>query len=214
MRCRQPAAQCADHASHGRNAASPDQLEALRSYLMSWPEVDSVQLDRDWVLRFSAMLELLRRSVLISAGLLGAGVIAVVGNTIRLEIRNRGAEIEVTKLVGGTNAFVRRPFLYAGVLYGMPRGRARLGHRGAGAREPRAGGAAAGDGLWQWLHAARARASPSWVSCCCPAWRWAGLAPGSPPPASWPASSRARLEPPRNRRSNRTADLLRPALGG
>ncbi len=101
------------------DAASPPQLDALRSYLLSWPEVDSVQLDRDWVLRFSAILELLRRVVLITAVLLGAGVIAVVGNTIRLEILNRRAEIEVTKLVGGTNAFVRRPFLYAGVLYGI-----------------------------------------------------------------------------------------------
>jgi cell division transport system permease protein len=101
------------------DAASPLQLEALRSYLLAWPEVDSVQLDRDWVLRFSALLDLLRRVVLITALLLGAGVIAVVGNTIRLEILNRRNEIEVTKLVGGTNAFVRRPFLYAGVLYGL-----------------------------------------------------------------------------------------------
>jgi cell division transport system permease protein len=101
------------------DAASPAQLEALRSYLLAWPEVESVQLDRDWVLRFSALLELLRRMVLITALLLGAGVIAVVGNTIRLEILNRRNEIEVTKLVGGTNAFVRRPFLYAGVLYGL-----------------------------------------------------------------------------------------------
>jgi cell division transport system permease protein len=101
------------------DAASPSQLEALRSYLLAWPEVDSVQLDRDWVLRFSALLELLRRVVLITALLLGAGVIAVVGNTIRLEILNRRNEIEVTKLVGGTNAFVRRPLLYAGTLYGL-----------------------------------------------------------------------------------------------
>jgi cell division transport system permease protein len=101
------------------DAAGPAQLEALRGYLLSWPEVDSVQLDRDWVLRFSAMLALLRQVVLITAVLLGAGVIAVVGNTIRLEILNRRDQIEVTKLVGGTNAFVRRPFLYAGVLYGL-----------------------------------------------------------------------------------------------
>ena len=53
------------------DSASPSQLEALRSYLLSWPEVDSVQLDRDWVLRFSAILELLRRVVLITAVLLG-----------------------------------------------------------------------------------------------------------------------------------------------
>jgi cell division transport system permease protein len=56
---------------------------------------------------------------MITAALLGAGVLAVIGNTIRLEILNRRAEIEVTKLVGGSNAFVRRPFLYTGVLYGL-----------------------------------------------------------------------------------------------
>ena len=100
-------------------ASSPEQLEALRVWLASWPEVDSVQLDRDWVVRLNAILDLLRRVVLITAALLGAGVIAIVGNTIRLEILARRDEIEVTKLVGGTNAFVRRPFLYAGALYGL-----------------------------------------------------------------------------------------------
>ncbi len=104
------------------NASSPARLESLRAWLAAWPEVDAVQLDRDWVLRFSAILDLLRQMVLITAALLGAGVIAIVGNTIRLEILNRRAEIEVTKLVGGTNAFVRRPFLYAGALYGLAAG--------------------------------------------------------------------------------------------
>ncbi|HEX4377172.1 MAG TPA: permease-like cell division protein FtsX [Steroidobacteraceae bacterium] len=102
--------------------SSPEQLDALRDYFSSWPEVDTVQLDRDWVLRFTAIVEMLRRTVTIAAILLGAGVVAVVGNTIRLEILNRRAEIEVTKLVGGTNAFVRRPFLYAGILYGVGAG--------------------------------------------------------------------------------------------
>jgi cell division transport system permease protein len=51
--------------------------------------------------------------------LLGVGVLAVIGNTIRLEIQGRRAEIEVTKLVGGSNAYVRRPFLYTGILYGV-----------------------------------------------------------------------------------------------
>jgi cell division transport system permease protein len=61
----------------------------------------------------------LRNLLAIAAVLLGAGVLAVIGNTIRLEILNRRAEIEVTKLVGGSNSFVRRPFLYTGVLYGF-----------------------------------------------------------------------------------------------
>jgi len=104
------------------DAASPEQLEALRQAVMAWPEVDSVQLDRDWLQRFGALLDMLRRVLWISAGLLGAGVILVVGNTIRLEIRSRGAEIEITQLVGGSRAFVRRPFLYAGALYGLAAG--------------------------------------------------------------------------------------------
>jgi cell division transport system permease protein len=94
-------------------------LESLRHYLGAWPEVDLVQVDSEWVMRFNAILEVLTRLLLIAAGLLGVGVLAVIGNTVRLEIAGRRAEIEVTKLVGGSNAFVRRPFLYAGVLYGL-----------------------------------------------------------------------------------------------
>jgi cell division transport system permease protein len=101
------------------DASAPAQLDALRAEVESWPDVDSVQLDRDWLLRFEALLDLMRRALWIVAGLLGAGVIAVVGNTIRLEIRSRAAEIEVTQLVGGSRAFVRRPFLYTGTLYGL-----------------------------------------------------------------------------------------------
>ncbi|HEY3809379.1 MAG TPA: permease-like cell division protein FtsX [Steroidobacteraceae bacterium] len=101
------------------DATSPGQLDALRAAIEAWPEVDSVQLDRDWLLRFDALLDLLRRALWITAALLGAGVVAVVGNTIRLEIRSRAGEIEVTQLVGGSRAFVRRPFLYTGMLYGL-----------------------------------------------------------------------------------------------
>ena len=94
-------------------------VESLRRYFTAWPEVDLVQVDTDWVMRFNAILDVLRNLLGIAAVLLGAGVLAVIGNTIRLEILNRRAEIEVTKLVGGSNSFVRRPFLYTGVLYGF-----------------------------------------------------------------------------------------------
>ncbi|MGH8210806.1 MAG: permease-like cell division protein FtsX [Steroidobacteraceae bacterium] len=94
-------------------------LESLRRYFTAWPEVDIVQIDSEWVMRFNAILEVLGRLLVIAAVLLGAGVLAVIGNTIRLEILNRRAEIEVTKLVGGSNGFVRRPFLYTGMLYGL-----------------------------------------------------------------------------------------------
>jgi cell division transport system permease protein len=101
------------------DAASPAQMEQLRRYFAAWPEVEIVQVDNDWVRRFSSILEVLRRSLALAAILLGFGVVAIVGNTIRLEIEHRRSEIEVTKLVGGSNAFVRRPFLYAGALYGI-----------------------------------------------------------------------------------------------
>jgi cell division transport system permease protein len=101
------------------DAADPEHMESLRRYLVAWPEVELVQVDSEWVQRLNAILELLRRLVMGTAALLGVGVLAVVGNTIRLEIYNRRAEIEVTKLVGGSNAFVRRPFLYTGLFYGV-----------------------------------------------------------------------------------------------
>jgi cell division transport system permease protein len=81
--------------------------------------VELVQLDAQWVQRFNAILEVLRELLLIATALLAVGVLAVIGNTIRLEIAGRRAEIEVIKLVGGSNSFVRRPFLYTGLLYGL-----------------------------------------------------------------------------------------------
>jgi cell division transport system permease protein len=110
------------HVLHVRpraESSSAAALESLRHYFSAWPEVDLVQVDSQWVMRFNAILEVLRRLLVIAAALLGVGVLAVVGNTIRLEIDGRRAEIEVTKLVGGSNSFVRRPFLYTGVLYGL-----------------------------------------------------------------------------------------------
>jgi cell division transport system permease protein len=110
------------HVLHVRPRAqdtSPASLEVLRHYFTAWPEVELVQVDSEWVMRFNAILEVMRRLLLIAAAVLGVGVLAVIGNTIRLEIQGRRAEIEVTKLVGGSNAFVRRPFLYTGVLYGL-----------------------------------------------------------------------------------------------
>jgi cell division transport system permease protein len=107
------------HVEPRADAQTAAAVESLRHYFTAWPEVDLVQVDTEWVQRFNAILDVLRHLLAIAAVLLGAGVLAVIGNTIRLEILNRRAEIEVTKLVGGSNAFVRRPFLYTGVLYGL-----------------------------------------------------------------------------------------------
>jgi cell division transport system permease protein len=83
------------------------------------PEADIVQLDLQWVRRLQAITEIAQRGVLVLASLLGMAVLLIVGNTIRLEIQNRRAEIEITKLIGATNAFIRRPFLYLGLWYGL-----------------------------------------------------------------------------------------------
>lgn len=100
-------------------ADGPLEIEALKRYFAAWPEVELVQVDTEWVQRLAAILDLLRRTLGLAALLVGVAVVAVIGNTIRLEIDGRRAEIEVTKLVGGTHAFVRRPFLYSGLLYGL-----------------------------------------------------------------------------------------------
>jgi cell division transport system permease protein len=94
-------------------------LDSLAADLRAMPSVDTVQLDTAWVNRLNAILDTVRRGLMIAAGLLAIGVMVIVGNTIRLDIQNRRAEIEVTKLVGGSDAFVRRPFLYNGIWYGL-----------------------------------------------------------------------------------------------
>ena len=98
---------------------SPEDVEALADELRDLPGVELVQVDTEWVRRLEAILDALRQVVLLAATLLGLGVVAIVGNTIRLDINARREEIEVIKLVGGSNAFVRRPFLYSGVWYGL-----------------------------------------------------------------------------------------------
>jgi len=101
---------------------APAQLSQLATDLRSLEGVDVVQLDTAWVERFNAILEAVRRGVLVIGGLLAAGVLIIVGNLIRSEIQSRRAEIEVSKLVGGSDAYVRRPFLYAGLWYGLAGG--------------------------------------------------------------------------------------------
>lgn len=107
--------------------ANPQGVDSLKRYLSAWPEVETVQFDGEWVRRLTAILDLLRNIFAVFAVVLGVGVLAVVGNAIRLEIRARRSEIEVTKLVGGSNAFVRRPFLYEGVTFGLLGGAAAVG---------------------------------------------------------------------------------------
>ena len=73
----------------------------------------------EWLERLNSLMELSRRLVLAVGGLLVVGVLLILGNTIRLAIESRREEIVIIKLVGGSNAFVRRPFLYTGLWYGV-----------------------------------------------------------------------------------------------
>jgi cell division transport system permease protein len=100
-------------------ASTPQGTDALKQAIGTIADVQAVQLDTEWVKRLHAMLDILRRVVLLTAGLLGAGVVLIVGNTIRLDILNRRQEIEVMKLVGASDGFARRPFLYSGIWYGL-----------------------------------------------------------------------------------------------
>jgi cell division transport system permease protein len=97
-------------------------VQALSNELKKIDGVDIVQLDTEWVSRFNAILDVIRRGVFLAAVLFALGILVIIGNTIRLDIENRRGEIEVTKLVGGSDAFVRRPFLYNGVWYGLAGG--------------------------------------------------------------------------------------------
>lgn len=102
-----------------RYRAEPQQANALMAELTSLPDVDDVSLDLQWLQRLHAFLRLCERLVLGLAFTLALGALLVVGNTISLAIQSRRDEIVVVKLVGGTDAYVRRPFLYSGMWYGL-----------------------------------------------------------------------------------------------
>jgi len=97
----------------------PAVLPLLQAQLQALPEVDEAQLDLEWVQRLDALLALARRGSYVLGGLLALAVLLVVGNTVRMTIESRRDEIIVSKLVGATDAWVRRPFLYSGFWYGL-----------------------------------------------------------------------------------------------
>lgn len=101
---------------------SADALSALSEELAKAPEVDLVQLDVEWVQRLHALIALGARIISALAAALALAVVLVVVNTIRLAIESRREEIVVIKIVGGTDGFVRRPFLYTGFWFGLAGG--------------------------------------------------------------------------------------------
>ncbi len=94
-------------------------IAALRDALAAQAPVDDAVLDMAWLQRLNSLMALGRKLVLAVGALLLCGVVLILGNTIRLAIENRREEIVIVKLVGGSNAFVRRPFLYTGLWYGV-----------------------------------------------------------------------------------------------
>lgn len=101
---------------------APEALEAMRAEFVKYPKVEHVQLDSAWVKKLDAFLRLTRLTVTLLAAVLGVALVAVTFNTIRLQILTQGAEIEVSRLLGATDAFIRRPFYYFGALQGLAGG--------------------------------------------------------------------------------------------
>ncbi len=94
-------------------------VKNLLNALQALAEVKIAKLDTEWLERLYTILEIAKRSVAIVTILFSIAVLLIIGNTIRLDIQNRRQEIIVTKLIGATNAFIRRPFLYGGIWYGL-----------------------------------------------------------------------------------------------
>ena len=109
------------------SAGAADQVDLITERLAELPGVETVQVDSAWVKRLAAMLAILRLALLLLAATLGIVVIAVVFNTIRLQVLTQKEEISVSKLLGATNDFIHRPFFYTGALLGLCAGAVALG---------------------------------------------------------------------------------------
>ena len=109
------------------SAADASRIDAVVEQLHQLPHVDTVQVDSAWVKRLAALLGVLRLVLLLLAVTLGVVVIAVVFNTIRLQVLTQREEIAVSKLLGATDNFIHRPFYYTGALLGLCAGAAALG---------------------------------------------------------------------------------------
>jgi len=97
----------------------PEAMEKLAIEFRQWPKVEHVQLDSAWVRRLDALLKLGRTVVLLLGALLGAGLVAISFSIIRMQVLTHRTEIEVSQLLGATDGFIQRPFLYYGVLLGL-----------------------------------------------------------------------------------------------
>ncbi len=104
------------------NSTEPEALEQLRAEIQKWPKAEYIQLDSAWTKRLDALLKLGQLAVLMLTALLSFALVVVTFNTIRLQILTKRDEIEVSKLIGATSNFIRRPFLYFGAIQGVAGG--------------------------------------------------------------------------------------------
>jgi cell division transport system permease protein len=100
-------------------AAAPENMKQLIADLHRLPEVESAQYDLAWVQRLASLLMAGKQVVLLLVLVLAGAVLLVIGNTIRLATKNRREEIEIIQLIGAPPSFIRRPFLYIGLYYGL-----------------------------------------------------------------------------------------------
>jgi cell division transport system permease protein len=109
------------------NVSEAARIDAIAVQLKALPGVEYVQVDSAWVKRLAALMHVLRMVLLLLAVALGMVVIAVVFNTIRLQVMTQQEEIEISRLVGATDSFIYRPFYYSGALLGICAGAIALG---------------------------------------------------------------------------------------
>ena len=100
-------------------STEPEALETLKNELLTIPGVEHVLLNTDWAKRLSAILSLGKKIIFFVTSMLAIALLVIIGNTIRMQILTQKDEIIVSKLIGATNSFIRIPFLYSGVLYGL-----------------------------------------------------------------------------------------------
>lgn len=105
-----------------QNSTDAARVEALAVQLKALPGVEYVQIDSAWVKRLAALMYVLRLALLFLATTLGVVVVAVVFNTIRLQVMTQRDEIEVCRMLGATDAYIYRPFYYTGALLGLAAG--------------------------------------------------------------------------------------------
>ena len=106
---------------------TPERMAELQAEFKQWPGVDQVHIDSAWAQRLHAALDLGRTGVLLLAALLGIAMVAISGNAIRALILAKRDEIEVSRLIGATDRYIRRPFLFLGALQGLLGGLAAAG---------------------------------------------------------------------------------------